>query len=174
MKRIVLAITILSLIVFASSAMAQVGATSSDSSAPLAELGPVVGKTVSAYSVSGTAFGVRTTPTTVVSTPVPSKYKSQSQWLVAHVSLQQRCPGNYITGSASVDGIAMYPTETGSFYFLCYDNAGYEARHITYFLPPQSLGGPAITPGSTVSVWVQSGNGTPEIAFRSILVQAVK
>lgn len=173
MKKLLLGVTVLAFVLVAISAIAQVGSTAEGPLSPLATLGPIVGKTVSVYSFTGTGFVVPTSVATVVSAPVPLKYKSKSQWLVAHVTLQGNCTGNFIAGGALVDGVRMYPTDSNSSFLLCNDN-GYEPRHTTFFLPPESLGGPAITPGATVYVQVFSGNGTPVIGFHSILVQAVK
>jgi hypothetical protein len=174
MKRFLTCVTVAFVLMFAVSVLAQDGSTVSSPVPPLATLGPVVGKMVSAYSYSGIAYNVTTSPTTVVSAPVPSKYKSKTQWLIAHVTLQEVCTGDFIVSGAAVDGANMYPSDIGAGAYQCADNAGYEPRHVTYFLPPESLGGPAIAPGATVSVQVNSGLGTARIAFGSILVQAVK
>jgi hypothetical protein len=174
MKKQLLGITVLAIVLFASSAIAQVGSNAIAPLPPLAQLGPIVGKTVSVYSYTGAAFNVGTSDTTVVSAPVPSKYKSKNQWLIAHVTLQENCTGSYIVGGAWVDGINMYPTDTSRSYYQCADNANFEPRHITFFLPPESLGGPAITLGATVSVTVRSPDGTPIIGHHSIVIQAVK
>lgn len=173
MKRLLSYTVAFLVLMFAAVAVAQVGSISSSPLPPLSELGPVVGKTVSVYSYTGSPFYVGISPTTVVSAPVPSKYKSKSQWLIAHVTLQGECLGDYITSTAYVGDVAMYPTQ-GGFFYTCVDQVGIEPRHVTYFLPPESLGGPAITTGSTVFVQVTSGTGTPRIGFHSIVVQAVK
>ena len=177
MKRLLTCMLVFFVLLSAVSVSAQDGFTAFglDPVTPLAAIGPVVGKTVSVYSDQSN-YTVPYSPTTLMSTPVPSKYKSKTQWLIAQVSLAGDCTGGDLIGyNISVDGVPMNPgTSVGNYYHVCRDNGGFEAHHLTWYLHPESLGGPAITPGATVLVRVVSSLGTARIGLRSLLVQAVK
>jgi hypothetical protein len=177
MKKLLLGITVLALILFASSAMAQDSSMKSgEVLAPTSLLGPVVGKLVSAYSddTAFTTLAAYPTLTTVASTLVPAKYKSKTQWLVIQVTLQESCPSDQISSVVYVGGTPMYPDDVAAYAYECANSGGYETRTRTWFLPPENLGGPNVALGATVEVRATSTSGTASIARRSIIVQGIK
>jgi len=181
MKQLLSCIIVFFMLVFAVSAMAQdssmgLGLNSPQTLAPVS----IQGKLVSIYSTTGTlyttlpAYPVETTVASGVS--LPSSYKSKSQWLIVHVTLGETCVSDTVSTAVYVDGQSMYPEgSTPSYYFECNNNGGYETRTRTWVLPPEKVGGPAITPGATLELRAMSSSGTAQIgSTRNIIIQAVK
>jgi len=177
MKRLLCCVIASFVLMFAVSAMAEDSSmTNRQILAPASILGSVVGKTVSVYSDSNTYTTLAAYPTltTVANTTVPTKYKSKSQWLVIQVTMQEYCVSDRISSVVYVGGQAVYPDDNATYAYECYSNGGYETRTRTWFLPPESLGGPVIAPGAEVAVRATSDSGTSIITDRSMIVQAVK
>ena len=178
MKKLLLGITILTFVLIASSAMAQdaitAGSIHPQSISPVA----IQGKMVSIYSGDPGTTTVTAYPgdISLATTLVPSKYKSKNQWLIVNVTLQEHCPNDPMGTLVFVDGIPMYPGSAGVYRWECNVNSPtfYETRTRTWVLPPETLGGPVITPGATVDIRATSSGGTALITERNIVVQAVK
>ena len=179
MKRLVLCVAVCLVLMFAVSAWAQNASMAAPQqiSLPQTTLGPVVGKFVSIYSDSnvGTAVPAYPTLTTLASVLVPSSYNSKTQWLIVQVTLQENCASDYLATLVYANGLAMYPDDSGSFYWECTNSPGYETHTRTWVFPPEKLGGPPIPKViSTVDVVGTSLSGTATVALRGVIVQAVK
>ena len=146
--------------------------TPADVQAPVS----VQGKLMSIYSgAAEPGFIIVTTPPAVVASAlVPSKYKSNSQWLTVLVTLNANCPAGLISTVVYVNGLPMYPAAATTPYFIDCQNEDWKTYTRTWVFPPENLGGPAIPAGSTVELWAE-GSGNPSIGgIRNIIVQAVK
>jgi hypothetical protein len=179
MKRFLCCVIGSFVLMIAISALAQDATTSGSPFSPQS-ITPVTiqGKLVSIYSgdPGSTTIPAYSAYVSLASTTVPSKYKSKSQWLIVHVTLQEYCYNDPMGSMVYVDGLPMYPSSSGAYRWECNvaSPTYYETRTRTFVFPPENLGGPAITPGATVDVRATSLNGTAVVTERNVIVQAVK
>jgi hypothetical protein len=103
------------------------------------------------------------------SAPLPTKYKSKKNFLLVTVSAQATCSGDFIAGSVVVDGQALLPSPGA--YIMCSSDDQPVFRVAQWVLAPESLGGPAITPGSTVSVTFNSGGSASTITVGGVTIR---
>ena len=183
MKRLLSFVLVCMILMFSISAMAQSLSGASNLSSPQVQTPAdvqapvsVQGKLMSIYSGAAEPgfIIVPTTAALVASALVPSKYKSNSQWLTVLVTLNAKCTSGSISTVVYVNGLPMYiecqnPVAATTPYF-----EGWKTYTRTWVFPPENLGGPAIPAGSTVELWAE-GSGNASIGgIRNIIVQAVK
>lgn len=178
MKRLVLCVAVCFVLMFAVSAWAQNAsmAAPQQKSLPATALGWLVGKYVSIYSDNNAYTPVAAYPTltSLARLPVPSSYRSATQWLIVQVTLQESCVSDSLATVVYANGLAMYPDNDAYYSWEC-SNSSYETRTRTWVFPPEKLGGPPIPKvTSIVDVVATSSAGTANVFLRSVIVQAVK
>lgn len=127
-----------------------------------------VGRNVSVYfdDLDGAAQPVNS-GAVVASIPLPTKYKSRRNFLIIKTTVSEACPAASIASTVTVGG---FSTTNGLALRDCEaSNGGFSAFTRTWQLLPESLGGPAVPPGSLVEVNLFSGGGNPANARRGFI-----
>ncbi|HXC53304.1 MAG TPA: hypothetical protein VN634_20635 [Candidatus Limnocylindrales bacterium] len=135
-----------------------------------------VGKKIStaAVTVGGAVIAAYPSETTAVSVAVPTGYKSSASFLKVTANYQVACSGtDKISSRVVVGGQTM---EDGSLpYEFSGSTSGYRVLSKSYYLASEKLGGPAVPPGSTVEVRLNSDLGTSCLLYQAtIIVETTK
>jgi hypothetical protein len=97
--------------------------------------------------------------TDAVTVAVPSSYKSKANFLKVTATYSESCSGGDYTGSKiDVGGVEMVDNSLP--YEASDEDASSQIVTKLYYLVPESQGGPAVPPASTVTMKMTSGLGT--------------
>jgi hypothetical protein len=133
-----------------------------------------VGKTISVASGGSGIIAASPASTSSLAVAVPTGYKSKSNFLKVTTTYQAACNGgDSMSSRINVGGVYMvdsgFPTETLD------EDADQQIVSKTYYLVPENQSGPAVPPGSTVTLELTSQLGTGCTAnYGTMVVQVAK
>ncbi len=95
--------------------------------------------------------------------------------LLVSASLQEQCTTDFLETVAELgSGIFLQPDPNGEGGFECANNGGFEYRTRTWFLPPESAGGPAVPAGASLVLRTSSLAGTGVVTNVAVRIEAVR
>jgi hypothetical protein len=118
-----------------------------------------VGKKVSVATGDSGVIASYPTLTDVVTVGVPASYKSKANFLIVTASYLSSCSGGDFMGSVVEVGGIQLVNNSIPFETLDEDAPGQIVSKV-YYLVPESQGGPAVPPDSTVTLKVTSQLGS--------------
>jgi hypothetical protein len=133
-----------------------------------------VGKKISVNYIYSGLIAAAPAFTDGVTVAVPTSYKSRSNVLKVTTAYQATCTGgDFIRSKIDVDGVDML--DAGLPVEAIDEDASNQIVTKTYYLLPESMGGPAIAPDSIVTLKLTSQLGTGcYVGSGTIIVEAHK